>query len=522
MTNASLKRYIPHVVIATFLTAVLPGLVLLVLQLSGTLRSPLLSVLLGVMLSSVLANAGSAYWMRRPGSIDIVFGDLLVWGWIRRLRTERRLGQAASLLGGIDLEKANHVVPGDRVKALEGLASALEARDSYTHGHTRRVTRHAEMIARKLGLSRAEVAKIRTAAAVHDVGKIRTPREILNKPGSLTEDEFVLMKRHSSDSAEMATVIGDDEIVKIVRHHHERLDGTGYPDGLSGTEIPLGSRIIAVADTFDAMTSSRAYRTARKHGDAIKILKAEAGHQLDGEPVEAFLSYYGGRKSVRWWGVLVTAPQRLVEMVGVAVQNAGTTSIAQGVAAVAATALVGSAVAGQAANPPTAEADAWKAARAAEISRAGGTTGPQAANGAAADPRGGDRPAGSARPGSKESRPRGSGPSRTTPGSPRADHGGPAGQEPESHTRPAQDDAANDDGAQDTPGSTNGTEPTRRPAARPTTTPEPPPTRTEPTKPSAPDNARQPATTPQPPSPPSPPSTPTQGGGGKKSAAPQG
>jgi HD superfamily phosphohydrolase YqeK len=346
LARSSLLRYLPQVLLATFTVAVGPAVVLLACQLSGWLRSPAISILLGVVLSSVLASAGSAIWMRRPGSRDLVFGDLLLWGFIRRVRTERRLVDATRLLRVDDARgRRSTLAPERQAEALRRLASSLEARDPYTHGHTRRVTRHSEMIAKKMGLSPTVVAKIRSAAAVHDVGKLLTPREILNKPGKLTDEEFAVMKRHAADSAEMAAGIGDEEITAIIRHHHERLDGNGYPDGLRGSGIPLGSRIIAVADTFDAMTSSRSYRSARKHKEAIEILDKEGDTQLDRKAVEAFISYYQGRRSIRWWGFLVTAPQRFVELVGVAANSAGGASIAQGVATVAAAAVLGSSVA---------------------------------------------------------------------------------------------------------------------------------------------------------------------------------
>src|SRR4051812_39605758 len=116
-----------------------------------------------------------------------------------------------------------------------------------------------------MGLPAAEVAKVRTAAALHDVGKLHTPRSILTKPGRLTDSEFALIKRHPVDGAVMTSGIGDPEISAMIRHHHERLDGRGYPDGLSGEDIPVGARIISVADTFDAITSHRTYRRAAHH-----------------------------------------------------------------------------------------------------------------------------------------------------------------------------------------------------------------------------------------------------------------
>ena len=164
---------------------------------------------------------------------------------------------------------------------MSDLSALLEARDSFTYGHSQRVTRHAERIATEMGLPAAEVAQVRTAAALHDVGKLHTPRDILNKPGRLTDEEFAVIRNHPGDGAEMSTSVGDPVITAMIRHHHERLDGAGYPDGLAGEAIPLGARIIAVADTFDAMTSNRAYRRAASHKRALDVLRAEAGKQLD-------------------------------------------------------------------------------------------------------------------------------------------------------------------------------------------------------------------------------------------------
>src|SRR5205085_6039106 len=159
---------------------------------------------------------------------------------------------------------------------LAQLAAALEAGDPYTHGHSRRVAHHAAMIAKGMGLPKQQVAKVRTAAVLHDVGKINTPTAILHKPGRLTDDEFDVIKLHPVDGAEMVSKLGDAELTAIVRHHHERLDGTGYPNRLPGGEIPLGARIIAVADTFDAITSTRPYRPANPHKRAMDILAKEA------------------------------------------------------------------------------------------------------------------------------------------------------------------------------------------------------------------------------------------------------
>ena len=167
-----------------------------------------------------------------------------------------------------------------------------------------------------MGLSAAEVAKVRTAAAMHDVGKLHTPRSILNKPGRLTDSEFALIKRHPVDGAVMAGGIGDPEITAMIRHHHERLDGHGYPDGLAGEDIPLGARIIAVADTFDAITSNRTYRRASHHKRALDVLSSEAGKQLDGDAVAAFRGYYRGQRTVALSAFVASAPQRFLSWLG--------------------------------------------------------------------------------------------------------------------------------------------------------------------------------------------------------------
>jgi putative nucleotidyltransferase with HDIG domain len=171
-------------------------------------------------------------------------------------------------------------------------------RNPHTHGHCRRVARHAERIARAMHLGAAEVAEVRTAALIHDVGKVYTPADILHKPGPLTDEEFEVIKRHCVDGADMLSPVRDSRLAAIVRHHHERLDGSGYPDGLEGEEIPLAARIIAVADTFDAITSHRPYRRARSQQDGLAVLAAEAGGALDPDAVEAFLHVYSPRRAI--------------------------------------------------------------------------------------------------------------------------------------------------------------------------------------------------------------------------------
>lgn len=340
--------YFPRVVLATLVVTVLPGLVAAALQATGTIHGWLPSAGIAVVLSMALAAVGSVWWARRPASRDIVFADLMLWGWLRRVRTERRLASARGLLGrSADLD------PARKAALLERLSGALESRDLYTHGHSKRVTRHSYRIARQLGLPAADAARIRTAAALHDVGKMETPREVLNKPGRLSDEEFAAIKRHPVDGARMVEALGDNELTAMVRHHHERLDGGGYPDGLLGGAIPLGARVIAVADTFDALTSNRPYRTGCRHKKALDVLRAEAGTQLDPDVVAAFLGYYSGRRALPWWSAVAEAPGRLAAWALSGIQGATAAPLGGGATSLGAAFLVGATLAG---TPATGEA----------------------------------------------------------------------------------------------------------------------------------------------------------------------
>jgi hypothetical protein len=194
-----------------------------------------------------------------------------------------------------------------------------------------------------MGRTPGEQAKIRTAAVLHDLGKVRTPPEILNKPGRLTDEEFEVIKLHPGEGAEMVSILGDQQLTAMIRHHHERLDGTGYPEGLSGDQIPLGARMIAVADTFDALTSLRPYRQAKSHREAIAILRNEAGTQLDPDVVQAFCDCYAGRRPLALWAIATNAPQRLAGLFSGGAPAIGTASVAPLLTAAAATAAMGAA-----------------------------------------------------------------------------------------------------------------------------------------------------------------------------------
>jgi len=354
-SRPDLKRLLPSVAIATFYVAIAPIMIVWSLGAAGILRSPVLSVAGVLVLSFGLSSVGAASWKKWPGSEDVLFGDLLVWNWVRRWRVERRLDEAAGLLGlagGAEPTPRGRVPSARQAELIENLASALEARDPYTHGHSRRVARYSVLIAQRMGLPEELVDKVRAAAAVHDVGKINVPRAVLNKPGKLTSEEFALIQRHAENSAWMVDGVVDDEITAIVRHHHERMDGSGYPAGLSGEKIPLGSRIIAVADTFDALTSRRPYRDAMSHKAALHILTVEAGTQLDPIAVRGFRSYYSGRRALTLWNGLTIVPLRLVSWLGKQLGLGGSATTGQAIGTAAATALIGGAVA-LSALPPT-------------------------------------------------------------------------------------------------------------------------------------------------------------------------
>jgi HD-GYP domain-containing protein (c-di-GMP phosphodiesterase class II) len=314
LSNSASIRRLLQAAVATFAVVGIPLLAVSALRASGEVTSLVPLVAAGVVLSVGASYLGAAVWATRKGSGDVLFADLMLWGWLRRWWAERQLASAVKLLG---LQESVGDPPAQlsasrRARLLKQLAAALEARYPDTHGHSRRVARHAAAIAKRMGVPREEVARIRTAATVHDVGKIDIPSEIIEKPGALTEAEFAVVKRHPGIGARMVAGLDDEGLTRIVRHHHERLDGAGYPDGLAGARIPLGARIIAVADTFDAVTSTRPYRAARRHKEALRLLSAEAGTQLDPEAVRAFRRYYSGHRPVAIWALLLNGPRQLV------------------------------------------------------------------------------------------------------------------------------------------------------------------------------------------------------------------
>jgi diguanylate cyclase (GGDEF)-like protein/putative nucleotidyltransferase with HDIG domain len=180
-----------------------------------------------------------------------------------------------------------------RFRAAASLARAVDARDVYTGSHSQRVAELAARMARRLGLPEEDVELTRLAGSLHDLGKLAIPEEILRKPGPLTEPERMVLERHPQIGFRMLESLGVDPVAEWVLHHHERWDGSGYPDGLPGEEIPLGARIIFVADAYDAMTSERVYRRRVAPTEAIVELKRCAGTQFDPEIVDAIAEEIG-------------------------------------------------------------------------------------------------------------------------------------------------------------------------------------------------------------------------------------
>ena len=198
---------------------------------------------------------------------------------------------AVPLLGLRQIYKVNWQLEQTNRELLELMVAAIEARDPYTSGHSRRVADKTRIIARAVGLREKDIERVVAAALLHDVGKIHEVfGPILSKPGRLTAEEQVIMRTHPVKSAELAgTVTQLRDVVPLIRHHHENWDGTGYPDGLKGEAIPLGSRIIMFADTIDAMTTDRPYRAALDATSVRRELLRYRGTQFDPTICDALL-----------------------------------------------------------------------------------------------------------------------------------------------------------------------------------------------------------------------------------------
>jgi putative two-component system response regulator len=210
----------------------------------------------------------------------------------RQLIIENRYYQQ-TLEGKVrDLDQRNRT---SLINGVQMLVHALEAKDAYTSGHSSRVSRYATKCAVLLGFTDDALEHIRLGGELHDIGKIGTREDILNKPGPLTQLEFEHVKMHTTLGEKILApfLTESPTVLRIARSHHERLDGSGFPDSLRGDQIPLEARIVAVVDAFDAMTTNRAYRPPRPAAEAIQELRRCAGVHFDPEVVEAFIQAHG-------------------------------------------------------------------------------------------------------------------------------------------------------------------------------------------------------------------------------------
>lgn len=192
-------------------------------------------------------------------------------------------------VGMINGDVPPHLTSDNSWSVLDGLVAAVDNKDRYTREHSQTVTQYAISLARELGFRGEMLERLRTAALLHDVGKLGVPDRILRKPGPLTPDENLIIQQHPSFGVLLVNPVSlPQEVLSAIKYHHERYDGTGYPDGLEGETIPVLARILAVADSFSAMTTDRPYRKGMLWEKAIKELQEHAGTQFDPVVTEAF------------------------------------------------------------------------------------------------------------------------------------------------------------------------------------------------------------------------------------------
>lgn len=351
-----LRSYLPHSIAATSAVVAAPLLAFWVCTSLIYFDIPIPALLL-IALSLTLVTAGVAaeIWERRPGAREISFSELLLWSWYRLQRADERLAESHRRIAEVDSS------PEEQLLVLQELSDALESKDPYTRGHSSRVERHSFNIAVALGLSLKEIEVLRKAASLHDVGKMRIPNSVLHKPGKLDDEERALIEEHPVLGAWMVASIGDEQIVRTVRHHHERWDGAGYPDGIAGNDIPLFARIIAVADTYDAVTSTRSYRVGGSRKRALEIVRAESGAQFDPQVVDAFLTTLPARSPLVVGLALLAGPQLIWRHFMQWLQRFGAGAVTPGLGAVGAAVVLGASTfvaPGDAAGPPASDAPA--------------------------------------------------------------------------------------------------------------------------------------------------------------------
>ncbi|HIE16750.1 MAG TPA: response regulator [Dehalococcoidia bacterium] len=258
-----------------------------------------------VIMVTAIADVETAINAMKLGAYDYVIKpidlDVLLISIDRALEKRRLLleNRAYQLYLEQKVKEQTDRIRQSFMNSITALATALEAKDAYTKGHSERVTRIAVAIAEELGFSHEQIDKIRLAGLVHDIGKIGISESILNKPGKLTNEEFEFVKAHCELGQRILhPIVQDNEILDMVLHHHERYDGRGYPHGLSAQQISLGARILAIADAYDAMTSCRPYRPALSLEAVCAELEKGKGTQLDPAIVDILLKVISKRRKL--------------------------------------------------------------------------------------------------------------------------------------------------------------------------------------------------------------------------------
>jgi HD-GYP domain-containing protein (c-di-GMP phosphodiesterase class II) len=260
----------------------------------------LLAVLLSVAISFIAARRiTNPLEVLTESSRAIASGD---FSQRVKLKSRTEIGELAATFNTMSEELEQFVLDLKRAAnenrelfmgSIQMLAGAVDEKDPYTRGHSDRVTRYSLMIARELGLTEDFIEIVRISAQLHDVGKIGIEDRILKKPGALTPEEFDVMKTHTTKGANILSPVAQlKDMIPGIELHHESLDGRGYPRGLKGDEIPLLPRIIAVADTFDALTTNRPYQNAHDPQAALKIIHSLVGKRLDPDAVAALTAIY--------------------------------------------------------------------------------------------------------------------------------------------------------------------------------------------------------------------------------------
>ena len=328
--SGHLRGYFLHSVAATGLMLAVPLAVVWLCSEVLFYELPTLPVLFVSLASGLLCSILATWvWERRSRTAEISFSELMIWSWYRLQKAERNLEKGLR-------ESDNAQSHQGQLQVLFELNRALESKDPYTRGHSRRVERYSFMIGVEMGLPLEDLETLRMAASLHDVGKYRIPNQILHKPGRLSDDERALVETHPVVGSEMVDVIGNQQIVATVRHHHERWDGAGYPDGIEGTEIPVFARVIAVADSYDAIRSNRSYRPGASRDEAVSIIGAESGHQYDPDVVEAFMATLPARNRFVAALMSLTGPGALWRFLWQLFQRFGSTGLAPVLGAVGA------------------------------------------------------------------------------------------------------------------------------------------------------------------------------------------